>query len=71
MLQADFSIDWEPAVATVPTITEIGARVVKDRKDRISFLKEHAGVAVFDAKLEDLLPKPTMGICSPTKSATT
>ena len=31
----------------------------QDRKDRVAFLKEHAGVSVFDAKLDDLLPKPT------------
>jgi hypothetical protein len=37
---------------------EIGGKVIKDRKDRVAFLKEHAGVAVFDAKLDDLLPKP-------------
>ncbi|HEY1307291.1 MAG TPA: PglZ domain-containing protein [Vicinamibacterales bacterium] len=37
---------------------EIGGTIVKDRKDRVAFLKEHAGVPVFDAKLEDLLPKP-------------
>ncbi len=38
---------------------EIHGRVIKDRKDRIAFLKDHAGAAVFDAKLEDLLPKPS------------
>lgn len=38
---------------------EIGGKVVKDRKDRVAFLKEHAGVAVFDCKLDDLLPKPS------------
>ena len=32
---------------------EIGGKVIKDRKDRVAFLKENAGVAVFDAKLED------------------
>src|ERR1019366_4799923 len=37
---------------------EIGGKVIKDRKDRVAFLKENAGVSVFDAKLEDLLPKP-------------
>ena len=85
VLKEDFDINLEPAIATMPTITEIGmasllpkagqsARVVsvgngklaveiagtviKDRKDRISFLKAHAGVSVFDAKLDDLLPKP-------------
>ncbi len=38
---------------------EINGTVVKDRKDRVDFLKKHAGVAVFDAKLDDLLPKPS------------
>ncbi|MBS1828811.1 MAG: PglZ domain-containing protein [Acidobacteria bacterium] len=38
---------------------EIGGTVIKDRKDRVAFLKENAGVTVFEAKLEDLLPKPT------------
>ncbi len=28
-------------------------------KDRVAFLKEHAGVPVFDCKLDDLLPKPS------------
>lgn len=37
---------------------DIGGSVVKDRKDRVAFLKGHAGVPVFDAKLDDLLPKP-------------
>lgn len=37
---------------------EIDGRLIKDRKDRVAFLKEHAGVSVFDAKLEELLPKP-------------
>ena len=37
---------------------EISGTVIKDRKDRVAFLKEHAGVSVFDAKLDDLLPKP-------------
>lgn len=37
---------------------EIGGRVIKDRKDRVAFLQDRAGVEVFDAKLDDLLPKP-------------
>ncbi len=84
-LAADFDVDLQPGVATVPTITEIGmasllphagqpprvvsvgngklaveinGTVVKDRKDRVNFLKANAGVKVFDAKLDDLLPKP-------------
>jgi hypothetical protein len=38
---------------------EIAGKVIKDRKDRMAFMKEHAGVSVFEAKLEDLLPKPS------------
>jgi len=38
---------------------EVGGSVIKDRKDRVTLLKERAGVEVFDAKLDDLLPKPT------------
>jgi PglZ domain len=37
---------------------EIGGEVIKDRKDRVSFLKDHAGATIFDCKLNDLLPKP-------------
>jgi hypothetical protein len=37
---------------------EISGTVIKDRKDRLAFLKEHAGVEVFDVKLDALLPKP-------------
>ena len=86
LLKDDFRLDVEPAIGTMPTITEIGmaallpkahesakvvalgggklgleigGKVIKDRKDRVAFLTEHAGVSVFDAKLEDLLPKPT------------
>jgi len=41
---------------------EIAGTVLKDRKSRIAFLKHHAGVSVFDAKLDDLLPKPSKKI---------
>jgi hypothetical protein len=37
---------------------EIGGTLLKDRKSRVNYLKAHAGVQVFDAKLEDLLPRP-------------
>ncbi|MBV8265494.1 MAG: PglZ domain-containing protein, partial [Planctomycetaceae bacterium] len=89
VLADDFEISLQPAIGTVPTITEIGmaallpgahetARVVpmgggklaleigdttiKDRKDRVEFLRTHSGVPVFDAKLDDLLPKPVKKI---------
>jgi hypothetical protein len=85
LLADDFRLEVQPAIGTMPTITEIGmaallpkahesakvvsvgggklgleitGKVIKDRKDRVAFLKEHAGVPVFDAKLDDLLPKP-------------
>lgn len=85
LLADDFTLQVQPAIGTMPTITEIGmaallpraheaakvvsigggklaleigGNVIKDRRDRVAFLKEHAGVTVFDAKLEDLLPKP-------------
>ena len=86
LLKDDFRLEIQPAIGTMPTITEIGmaallpkahesakvvgvgggklalevgGRVIKDRKDRVAFLKEYAGVSVFDAKLDDLLPKPS------------
>lgn len=37
---------------------EINGTVIKDRKDRLTLLKKHAGVEVFDTKLDNLLPKP-------------
>ena len=84
VLRDDFSIKVEPALATIPTITEIGmsallpkacdgkilsigggklamdigGKVIKDRKDRIAFLKDHTDMTVYDTKLEALLPKP-------------
>lgn len=37
---------------------DIDGTVIKDRKDRVSYLKKKSGVEVFDVKLEDLLPSP-------------
>src|SRR2546428_230791 len=50
----------EPGIATGKLALEIGDVRMKDRKDRVNYLKAHAGagVKVFEAKLEDLLPKP-------------
>lgn len=86
VLKEDFDLSLQPAIAMMPTITEIGmasllpkasksakvvsvgngklaveiaGTVIKDRKDRINFMKAHAGVSVFDLKLDDLLPKPS------------
>jgi hypothetical protein len=86
LLKEDFEVELYPALAAVPTVTEIGmaallpgahdaakvviagvgklaleinGTVIKDRKDRVTFLKEHAGVEIFDTKLDNLLPKPS------------
>jgi hypothetical protein len=48
---------------------EIDGKIIKDRKDRVSFLKEHAGVTVFDCKLDDLLPKPNKRVKDGIQSA--
>ena len=96
LLKDDFKLEIQPAIGTVPTITEIGmaallpkaqesakvvgvgngkvalevgGNVIKDRKDRVAFLKDNAGVPVFEAKLEDLLPKPTKKIKEGIQSA--
>lgn len=96
VLAADFDLSLQPAVATVPTITEIGmaallphgghapkvvavgggklalevnGTLVKDRKDRVTYLKGHAGVKVFEAKLDDLLPKPVKRVRDGIKDA--
>jgi hypothetical protein len=96
LLKDDFDLALQPAIGTIPTITEIGmaallpkangaakvvgvgggkvaleigGTVIKDRKDRVAFLKEMAGVTVFDAKLEDLLPKPTKKVRDGIQSA--
>jgi len=37
---------------------QIDRTVIKNRKDRVAFLESHAGIPVFDCKLDDLLPKP-------------
>ena len=41
---------------------QIGDTVIKNRKDRVVFLTKHAGVSVFETKLEKLLPKPSKKI---------
>lgn len=96
LLKDDFDLSIQPALGTIPTITEIGmaallpkahespkvvavgggklgleivGKVITDRKDRVAFLKEHAGVTVFDCKLDDLLPKPTKKVKDGMQSA--
>ncbi len=49
---------------------EIDGVVLRDRKDRVAFLKGRAGVPVFDAKLDDLLPKPVKKIKDGIREAT-
>ncbi len=89
LLKDDFELALQPALGTIPTITEIGMAallpkaheslkvvalgsgklaveidrtVIKDRKDRVAFLKKNAAVTVFDCRLDDLLPKPNKTI---------
>jgi len=96
LLKDDFKLELQPAIGTMPTITEIGmaallpkahesskvvavgggklaleicGEVIKDRKERVTFLKQHAGVSVFDAKLDDLLPRPTKKVKDGIQSA--
>jgi PglZ domain len=96
LLEDDFEVEMQPAIGTMPTITEIGmaallpkahesskvvavgggklaleigGKVIKDRKDRVAFLKENAGVSVFDLKLDDLLPKPAKKVRDGIQSA--
>jgi hypothetical protein len=38
---------------------DIGGTIIKERKDRVNFLKNQVGVSFFEAKLDDLLPKPS------------
>ncbi|MCR4398828.1 MAG: PglZ domain-containing protein [Firmicutes bacterium] len=84
-LSQGFEVEIEPALAAVPTITEIGmaalmpradlgaaivpaekgrlalkvaGAVLKDRPSRVRFFCETAGVPAFEAKLEDLIPRP-------------
>ena len=91
----DFKVKIEPAIAAVPTITEIGmasllpkassgkvvsvgngklavdidGTVIKDRKDRVNFLKQNASVDLFETKLDALLPKPTKKVREGIKNA--
>ena len=41
---------------------DIEGTVIKERKDRVNFLKGQVGVDFFEAKLDDLLPKPSKKI---------
>jgi len=48
---------------------EVCGTLIKDRKDRVAFLRVHSGVKVFDIKLEKLLPKPSKEIREGIKDA--
>ncbi len=84
-LAQEFTAEIQSALATIPTVTEIGMAallpgteesskvvttgdgklalevsgvVIRGPRDRVKFLKANAGVAVFDVRLDDLLPSP-------------
>ena len=46
------------AVAPGQIGVELDGTLLRDRKDRINYLRAKSGAKVFDTKLEDLLPKP-------------
>jgi hypothetical protein len=48
---------------------ELNGTILKDRRSRIDYLKQHAGVSVFVAKLDELLPKPARKIDEGIKQA--
>lgn len=65
--------DAEPAASVVSVGNgklglKVGGTIIKDRKGRVDYLTAHAGVAVFAARLDELLPKPSkkvqLGIAS-------
>ena len=39
-------------------VVSVGGVTLKDRKDRLKYLREKAGVSCFDLRLDDLLPHP-------------
>lgn len=48
---------------------DVDGTVVKDRKDRVAFLKARVGADFFEVKLEDLLPSPRKRVEEGIKSA--
>lgn len=48
---------------------QIDGTALKDRKDRVSFMKSHAGVEVFEARLQDLFPSPKKKVRDGVKGA--
>lgn len=86
LLDDAFVTELQPAIAAVPTITEIGmsallpgaeeglavvpagegrlaaeinGTLLRTRKDRVTFLMDRVGIPACEAKLGDLLPRPT------------
>jgi len=37
---------------------QLGSTTIRDRKERLAYLKAQAGIGVYDARLDDLLPNP-------------
>jgi len=87
-LNSEFQGDLKPAIASAPTITEIGmasllpgasaglvikaaegklglqidGTILRDRADRVRFLKDKTGAKFFEGDLDSLLPKPLRAI---------
>lgn len=87
-LNAEFQGDLKPALASAPTITEIGmasllpgasagqvikaaegklalqidGTIIRDRADRVRFLRDKAGAKLFEGDLDSLLPRPVRAI---------
>jgi hypothetical protein len=87
-LNSEFQGELKPAIASAPTITEIGmasllpgasagqvikaaegklalqidGTILRDRADRVRFLKDKTGAKFFEGDLDNLLPKPARAI---------
>ena len=87
-LNSEFQGELKPAIASAPTITEIGmasllpgasaglvikaaegklalqidGTILRDRADRVRFLKDKTGAKFFEGDLDSLLPKPVRAI---------
>jgi hypothetical protein len=96
ILAGEFDVTIQPAVASVPTLTEIGMASllpitketpvlfspsdsklalnikgieIRDRKDRIAYLKAQTFLKTVDFRLEELLPNPKKAIRDAIKAA--
>jgi hypothetical protein len=87
-LNSEFQGELKPAIASAPTITEIGmaallpgasagqvikaaegklalqidGTILRDRADRVRFLKDKTGAKFFEGDLDNLLPRPIRSI---------